>query len=337
MLKTGLNSIANSDSWAFLQHTTYNQHRRDLWQQRNIQTIRLRVDEHPDANKFSRWDECVVEWNQGETHCTVTFLPYAKTWYSTNSWIEHGYKRWWNLCDELILGLQLYQLPGKCFYKSDFLEDFEDVDPNGTFSWSTAKFKRWFQFRHWCIFWYGDRVSGWNWQWTETPPKSKTGEDFKLSDVLSLPSMPDLTMPSITLPSLPDVSLPSLPNAPSLPDMPNISAPNISAPNLSAPNLSAPNLSMPEKKSRSQYRWEAHGLIELKDLHVRADGRKVILSNATVHHFWQTGGRHETEKKEHQRFELLATTPEQAESWKLTLMASGVKEGDIGGCCCAVS
>jgi intein-encoded DNA endonuclease-like protein len=67
---------------------------------------------------------------------------------------------------------------------------------------------------------------------------------------------------------------------------------------------------------------------------VKDDGDKVILSNATVMHFWQDkNGYIDTEKKERQRMVLKTTSKEQAESWKLSLMESGVEEGDAGGCC----
>jgi hypothetical protein len=53
-----------------------------------------------------------------------------------------------------------------------------------------------------------------------------------------------------------------------------------------------------------------------------------------VTHFWEKkDGSYDDEEAEHQRFELETTSEEQAESWKLTLMASGVEEGDVGGCC----
>lgn len=173
---------------------------------------------------------------------------------------------------------------------------------------------------------------GYNWQWTETPPCLPDGSMFNLDSILKCPSLPDLKMPTITLPSLPGISLPSLPD---LPDAPSISAPSFSAPSLSAPDLS--NLSMPsipKNKIHPAGRWSAHGFIELKDMKVKADGKNVIFSNCKTHKFWKLeNGSIDVEELDSQRFVLGCTNAEQAESWKLTLMASGVEEGDAGGCC----
>jgi len=139
--------------------------------------------------------------------------------------------------------------------------------------------------------------------------------------------MPNLKVPNIKLPSLPNISMPSMPS------MPSISAPSLSAPSFSMPSLgSLP--SIPEKKQRPKNKWAAHGIIELEDLKVKAVGKDIILSNANVTHFWEKkGGGYDDEDKERQRFVLTCTSEEQANSWKETLMASGVEEGDAGGCC----
>jgi len=329
MMKTGLNSIACDDTWDFLEDTNANRRKIELWKSRNIKKIYLQIWETPDEDE--KWMTKEVEWEAGWDYFIVWFYPKAGDWESDNSWVESGYNRWWNLCDEIVFGLQIYQLPGKCFYKSDWLENFEDVDPDGAFPWSTAKFRRWFQFRHWVIFWYREAQSGWNYQWTTTPPKLPDGSPFSLDAVLKLPSMPNIKMPAIKLPSLPDVSMPSLPSI-SAPSLPSISAPSLSMPSLSAPSLSAP--SIPDKKKRPPGRFDAHGLIELEDLHVKASGTTLILSKATITHFWDDGHHDvDDEKKDNQRLELTCTSAEQAQSWVETLVASGAKEGESGGCC----
>jgi hypothetical protein len=326
MARTGINSIANSQTWAFLEESQWNQPKIDLWKERAIDKIVLAVNENPDDE--DGWISCMPEWESGSKTLKLVFYPRAGRWESDNSWVEPGYKRWWNLADEIVFGLQLYQLPGKCFYKSDWLEEFEDVDPDSVIPNGTTKYKRWVQFRHWIIYWYPRAMWGWNWAYTRTPPSLPDGSDFNLDFVLSCPSLPDFEMPSIKLPSLPDVSLPDV----SLPDVSLPDAPSLSAPSLSAPSLgSLP--SMPDRLKRPSGRWAAHGFIELTDLKVKADGKDVILSNATVTHFWEKDGYIDTEKKDRQRFVLKATSEEQAKSWKESLMESGVEEGDTGGCC----
>ena len=331
MMKTGLNSLATEDSWSFLDNTDGNRRKIELWKSRKIKRIVLQVWEKPDED--DHWITSEVEWEAGWDYFIVWFYPHAKSWSSSNTWVEPGYKTWWNQSDEIEFGLQLYQLPGKCFYKSDWVEGWEDVDPDGFFPWSTSKFRRWMQHRHWIIFWYREAQSGYNCAWRTTPPKLSNGMDFNLDAILSLPSMPNLKMPKIKLPSLPDVSLPSLPSisAPSLPSLPSISAPSLSMPSLSAPNLSAP--SIPDKKQRPTSKWAAHGFIELEGLNVKASGTTLILSDATLTNFWKNGNSVDDEKKEHSRLELACCSSEQAESWVETLKAVGAKEGEVGGCC----
>jgi len=327
MARTGINSIANSQTWAFLEESQWNQRKIDLWKERAIDKIVLSVNENPDDE--DGWIVCMPEWEQGSKTLKLVFYPRAGNWESSNSWLEPGYKRWWNLSDEIVFGLQLYQLPGKCFYKSDWLDEFDDVDPDSLIPNGTKKYKRWFQFRHWIIYWYPRAMWGWNWAYTRKPPSLPDGSDFNLDAVLSCPSLPDFEMPKIKLPSLPDIELPdvsmpdvSLPDAPSMPDAPSLSAPSLG---------SMP--SMPDRLKRPSGRWACHGFIELTDLKVKADGKDVILSNANVTHFWDKDGHIDTEKKERQRFVLKATSDEQATSWKESLMESGVEEGDTGGCC----
>jgi hypothetical protein len=325
MMKTGCNSLCTEDTWDFLEDSEGNRRKRELWKERNIKKIILSVWEEPEP-ELASWAKCEVEWETGKTECTIWFYPYAKTWKSDNTWVEGGYRRWWVLRDELVFGLQLYQLPGKCFYKSDWLSGFEDVDPDGFLPSSTKKFDRWFQFRHWVMYWYATATWGWNYQWTTSPPKNPDGSLFSLDGVLSLPSMPNLSMPSIKMPSLPDISMPSLPS------MPSIEMPSVSAPSLSMPSLSMP--SIPEKPKRPSGKYDCHGVMQLNDMKVKASGKKIIFSNVTVIHFYENADKSiRDEKKERQRFELEATTEEQAQSWFLTLRASEVQEGDDGGCC----
>jgi hypothetical protein len=268
------------------------------------------------------------EWEAGSTTLKIVFYPYAFSWGDDTTWMSPSYKRWWNLCDEIVFGLQLYQLTGKCFYKSDWFDDFEDVDENSCIPNGTTKTRRWFQFRHWIIYWYRSAMWGYNWAYTPKPPKLPDGSDFNLDSVLKCPSLPDFKMPQIKLPSLPDVELPSLPSI----EAPSIEAPSLSAPSLSAPSLSGPP-SMPDRLKRPASKWAAHGFIELTDLKVKADGASVILSNANVTNFWDKNGTVDTEKKDKVRMVLKSTDKDQAESWKESLMASGVEEGDMGGCC----
>ena len=329
---TGVNSIANEDTWAFLENNEYNKRKVELWNERAIDTIILTVDTNPAEE--DAWITCEPEWESGSKTLKLWFnMPRAGNWSSDVSWAdESGYWKWWNLADEIVFGLQLYQLPGKCFYKSDWLEDFEDVDEASPLPFGTKKVPRWFQFRHWLIYWYPEAQWGWNWAYTPTPPKLPDGSLFSLDAVLSCPSLPNFKMPQIKLPSLPNVSLPSAPSI-SAPSLPSISAPSLSMPSLSAPSLgSLP--SMPDKKKRPKGKWACHGYIELEGLKIKASGKDVIFSNATITHFWEDkDGCIDTEEKERQRLVLKATSEEQAESWKLSLLESGVEEGDAGGCC----
>ena len=330
MRKTGINSIACSGTWRFLDNSSYNARKVEKWKQRGIKKIILSAKDEVDPE--DRWIVCLPKWETGSTTLELTFYPRAYYWSSNNTWVEPGHKSYWYLDDEIVSGLQLYQLPGKCFYKSDFLDGFEDVDPNSVLPFGTAKFKRWFQFRHWIIYWYPNEMWGYNWAYTTKPPSLPDGSDFNLDSILSCPSLPDFEMPKIKLPSLPNIEMPSMPDMPSLPDVSLPDAPSLSAPSLSAPSLgSLP--SIPDKPKRPSGKWACHGFIELRDLKVKADGKDVILSNANLTNFWEKNGHIDTEQKDRQRLVLKATDEEQAESWKLSLMESGVEEGDAGGCC----
>ena len=326
IMKTGVNSLLNDSTWDFLEDSESNKLKVDLWKERDIKKIILAVNTECDDD--DNWIVARVDWETDAKEFKIVFHPRAKQWQSNNSWIEPGHKSWWILRDEIVFGLQLYQLPGRCFYKSDYLDGFEDPDPDSSSPFGKKKFKRWFQFRHWVMFWYGKARWGWNYQWTKTPPPNPDGSIFTLDSVLSMPSMPDLSMPEISLPELPDVEMPSLPDV----EMPSVSAPSVSAPSIDLSNVSAP--SMPDKPTRPTSKWAAHGIVELKGLNIKAKGKTLIFSDATLTHFWQDGPHHvKNEKKEHQRLELDATSAEQAQSWVDTLKESGVKEGEVGGCC----
>jgi len=324
---TGVNSIANEATWSFLKGEG-NKRKVELWKERNIDTIVLAVDPNPDAE--DSWIVCEPEWETGSRTLKLWFnVPRATNWSSDYSWAEDGNgHKWWDVSDEIVFGLQLYQIPGKCFYKSDWLENFEDVDEEALIPNSTKKVSRWFQFRHWIIYWYPNSQWGWNYPHTTVPPKLPDGSLFSLDAVLSCPSMPNLKMPNVKLPSLPSVSLPSLPSMPSLPSAPSL--PSLSAPSL--PSLgSLP--SMPDRLKRPAGKWACHGYIELDGLKVKASGSDLILSNAKLCNFWEKDGYIDNEEKENQRLVLKATSDEQAESWKVSLMESGAEEGDAGGCC----
>eukprot|EP01084_Bolivina_argentea_P261788 442547_1 len=332
VMKCGINSILNDSTWDFLEDSDSNKPKLDLWKIRDIKKITMAVN--PECDDEDNHVVCNVDWKADETEFTITWFPRAKDWKSENTWMVDGPKSWWVIRDEIVFGLKLYQLPGVCFYKSDFLE-MDDTDGEHL----AKKYKRWFQFRHWVIFWYARARHGWNYQWTKTPPPNADGSLFSLDSVLSVPSLPELKMPSVSLPSLPDVEMPSLPDMPDMPDMPSISAPSLSAPSLSAPSLSAPDLSnlsapsIPEKPQRPKNKWGCHGLIELNGLKIKAKGSKLIFSNATITHFWQDGHHIKDEKKDRQRLELETTDEEQAASWVESLLESGVEEGEDGGCC----
>ena len=316
VMKTGVNSLLNDSTWDFLEDSQSNKRKVELWKERDIKKIVLTVQEECDND--DRWIVANVSYDSDVM--TVKFLPHAKDWKSESLWSGESGRRWWILRDEIVFGLQLYQLPGLCFYKSDYLE-MEDTDGD----YMSSKYKRWFQFRHWVIFWFGRARWGWNYQWTKTPPPNADGSNFSLDSVLSLPDMPELKMPSLTLPSLPDIEMPSCP------DMPSISAPSISAPSVDLSNVSMP--SVPEKPQRPTAKWALHGIIELKDLNVIAKGKKLVFSNATITHFWQKGNTVKDEKKEHSKLECECSDAEQAKSWVDSLKESGVKEGEVGGCC----
>ena len=324
MLKTGINSLCCDDTWSFLEKSSYNERRLENWKKMGLKKIVMCVGDDSELDDDEKWMNCWVERETGKDFCTIYWYPHALTWSSDYMWNDSGYKRWWIISDELVFGLQLYQLAGKCFYKSDWLDNFEDVDPDGLLPSSTKKFRRWFQFRHWCFCWFSEAQWGYNYQWTEKPPKNPDGTEFSLDKLLSFPSMPSLKMPQIKFPSLP--GMPSMPSL-SMPSMPSLSMPSMSMPSLSMP-------SMPEKKKRPQGKWDCHGMIEFEGMKVKAKGKTLVLSNCTIINMWlKKDNSIEDERKEHQRLELECTDEEQAVSWVETMKAVGIEEGEVGGCC----
>jgi hypothetical protein len=338
--KTAVNSLCVEDTWDFLEKSEANARKVELWNKRNIKKIVMKINKKPDPEKDADWWPCTIDYKESDNFFTITWLPYGLSWSSSNHYWESGYRCWWILRDQIVYSLQLYQLPGKCFYKSDWLDGVEDPDPNSFMPTATKKFKRWFQFRHWCIYWYATGQWGYNYQWTDNPPKNPDGSDFNLSDCLKLPGMPNLKMPDIRLPQL------SLPGMPSL-SMPSMSMPSVSMPSMSMPSMSMPSMSMPslgslpgipEKKKRPKGTWDCHGIIELEGMKAIAKGNKLILSNATITHIWENkDGSYDNERKEHQRLVLECTDNEQAQSWVLSLKEGGVEEGELGGGCCNVA
>jgi len=158
----------------------------ETWEKREINKIVLKCKETVDDD--DKWIVCMPEWDPDSTVNSktlyLTFYPRALNWASPSSWLDPtGHKKWWIIGDEIVFGLQLYQLPGKCFYKSDWLDNFEDYDENSFFPNGTHKVKRWFQFRHWIMFWYANAQWGYNWAWGK-PPKNPDGSDFSLDSVL---------------------------------------------------------------------------------------------------------------------------------------------------------
>jgi len=339
LIKTGLNSLCCDGTWSFIEDSSYNKRKLDKWHERDVTKIIMTVERNPEEH--SGWKICDVKWDDsavGPSTITISWYPRALRWESSRTWKEPGSKCWWDISDELVFGMQLYQLPGKCFYKSDWVEDFEDYDPDAFFSFSKKSFRRWLQFRHWTMMWFARAMPGWNYQWTTKPPSLPDGSLFNLDAILSMPSMPDVKMPKINFPSLPDVEMPdvSLPDV-SMPDISLPDAPSLSMPSLSAPDLSAPSIpSLPDKKLRPKNPWAAHGIIEInKDLYVEAgSGATFTLSNAKVTGFLEDGnGYIDTEEEEGQKFKLGVTDHEQAESWEETLLAVGCQKGEKGGCC----
>eukprot|EP01060_Flectonema_neradi_P035517 TRINITY_DN6559_c0_g1_i1.p1 TRINITY_DN6559_c0_g1~~TRINITY_DN6559_c0_g1_i1.p1 ORF type:complete len:413 (+),score=76.83 TRINITY_DN6559_c0_g1_i1:68-1240(+) len=231
------------------------------------------------------------------------------------------------LRDEIEFGLDMYMLTGKCWYKSGWVDKFQEPK----FPFGTESVKRWFQLRHNCLYWYPRRLWGYNWKANEAPE----GEDLSLLD--KLPGLPDIKLPK--LPNLPDLSMPdvSMPDM-SMPDvsMPDISAPDLSMPDLSAPDLSMPDLSapdLPEAKKRPKYRWSPHGRIQMSGAKVCSKGRKLIISNATIIQFWENRpGGYEEEKRK--KIEVECHDEEQAESWVESCVFGGATEGEAG--CCSI-
>eukprot|EP00755_Sulcionema_specki_P011396 Sspe_Gene.7661::Locus_2591_Transcript_2_2_Confidence_0.750_Length_1351::g.7661::m.7661 len=221
-------------------------------------------------------------------------------------------------------------LTGKCWYKSGWVKDFPEPKMIGT-----DKVERWFQLRHWCIYWYPRQMWGWNWKASEPPEGEDTSKLDKLPGLpdIKLPSLPNVKWPDMSMPdmSMPDVSMPDV----SMPDvsMPDISAPDLSAPDLSAPDLSAPDL--PKQKERPKNKWAPHGRIQMDGAKVCAKGKKLIISNATVLQFWDNV-KNGYEEQKRARIEVECPDSEQAESWVLSCEFGGAEVGEASSGCCSV-
>lgn len=330
MAGPGTNSLGLGGTWHWLERGPGSERQRDLWEERDIKKIIIAAEPEDKLDEHEmQHTDCIVHYESGSNEFTLSWCPRALK--------LSNHRKWFCIHDDIQFGLRLYQLDGCCFYKSDFVDDFEDIDENSCLPNGTGKFQRWLQFRHWTMMWFEKARPGWNYKKTNKPPQMPDGSDFNMDCILDLPDMPSMSMPSISLPSLPDVELPSLP---SLPDMPSVELPSIdpSMPSFdpSMPSLGSISLpSMDDRKYRPKNRWACHGIIELKGLKVKASGSTLILSDATVHHFWQQGEGNgiDCEKREHQRMELSVSSSDQAKSWFESLIESKCEEGDEGGCC----
>jgi hypothetical protein len=352
MRTTGCNSLCVDDTWTFLEQTSYNQRRLEAWDERKIDSIVMSVRTEP--AEFNNWRVCEVEWEEGSTSMRIIWYPRAAEIQSPDMCMTHGgHKRWWNLCDAIVFGLRIYQLPGKCLYKSDWLDNFEDVDPDAFFLDGKTAYRRWLQFRHWVIVFFPRAMPGWNYHWVTHPPPQENGQPFSLKSVLDMPSLPpDVKLPKVALPEVPDMILPEG-ATPLLPPGPLSSSTQptgeAGAPSQPAEGVvddgaapptdaageaaAAPQPGLTYRKTRPRDPYCPHGIIEVKGLHAVAKGNKLCLSGATVHHFWEMEGKIFVKTKTDQVFDLKCVNKEQADSWVQSLLASGVKHDETSACC----
>lgn len=198
---------------------------------------------------------------------------------------------------------------GKQYYKSGWLTKAPE-------RFGSAH-KRWFELRHYVLFYYKEEQTnenaywGWNYpQWgdDEEPPEEKS-DLFAGFDGISLPSLslPDLSMPDL---SMPDIS------------MPDVSMPSLSAPSLSMPSVDLKKLSMPKRKERDEA--GAFGMIQIYNgATIKRDGKTLIISKATQYKLYKG---HDPEEKKDRTFKLTAEDDEEAESWYKSLVYGGCKE-----------
>ena len=327
--KTGVNSLCNPDTWVFLEESSYNATKVDLWNERGIKKIVMTVKADPE-DFTENWKVCEVEWEAPSTTMTVHWYPHAKSKESEGFWSDKGAKKdWWCIANEIIAGLQIYQLPGKCFYKSDWVDNFDDVDPDSYFATGTTVYRRWLQFRRWSLVWYARPIADFNFQWCTVPPKQGDGSEFTFDVVTAIPTDGRITMPeAVQLPTL-DVHLPDGVEQPAPP--PALEEEDEAARDKREAEHAK---SLPERRSRPANPFAPHGVIELNRLHVVAKGNKLILSGATIHHFWELeGGQIETEVRRNERLELKCFSNAQADSWAESLVASGAINDEHATCC----
>lgn len=334
MVKTGINSICTEQSWAFMK----DQHKAQLFHERGIKKIKLTVMN--DAPEEDNWIVTWANWDRNEKELIVYFYPGAKVLTSEHSWDEGGNRSWWNLCDDILFALKMTTAEGPCFYKSDYVA-MEDVEvPNG----QSAKRKRWLQFRHWILVFFANERPGWNWGPTKCPPPLADGSPFTLQAVSQIGGTPGYpSIPHPQLPQLNDVELPPAGQGaqgrpPSLAPIPNQGQGQQQQPQGQqgqAQGQPQQQQQQPAGLTRPKGKWACHGYIELTpSLLVKAKDNVLVLSDATVTYLWQDGqGKIQQEKKENVRLELDTPSALQADSWFKSLQASGVKEGEVGGCC----
>lgn len=311
--KAGINSICNDETWGFLEKAP--EAHKNRWDFIGINKIILKVQ--PECKPDEKWRVAQVQWDFGENReeMTIVFFPHAKTLKSERCWNEEGEKKYWNLSGEITLALNIYQLPGPCFYKSGWLTSMQCIEG------APGKYRRWFQFRHWILFWYNREVPGYNCPLInpQRPPANQDGTPFSMEDVTKLPSTPGFTMPPVTLPQLPQVVLPTS-------EMETIDAPMFEPEYLP---LDAPQ----SARQRPKARWAAHGYIEFDGrARVSHMGPKLVISNATITDLWENNGTILPETRAGRRFDLVADETGEAESWYRSFREAGMKE-DTGGCC----
>jgi hypothetical protein len=348
--KTGVNSLCNEATWDFTMVSSYNRKQVEQWEARGIKRIFLTVETNPAAD-VRDWAVCRVDWEPGRDDMLITWYPRALTFQSPNGWLDSGPKCWWVLRDEIVFGLKIYQLPGKCLFKSDWVVGSFDGQTAGSegVANNTApppqampksnagaagtvpngKQRRWFQLRHWIILWFAEAQPGWNCAWMTNPPPLQDGSPFKLDAVLALPQMPTYTMPQLRLPTFPDIELVST----------SVTYPTAPQPRkLSEFGMAS---SGPSKQKRlPSGRWDCHGYITLDGVKCVARGKRLILSNAKVVHLYDKTGAGTIEAVPEPaltRFEVECENEEQAKSWRDSLLACGIEEGEVQppseGCC----
>eukprot|EP00163_Fabomonas_tropica_P022988 TRINITY_DN40254_c0_g1_i1.p1 TRINITY_DN40254_c0_g1~~TRINITY_DN40254_c0_g1_i1.p1 ORF type:complete len:198 (-),score=70.38 TRINITY_DN40254_c0_g1_i1:261-824(-) len=164
--------------------------------------------------------------------------------------------------------------------------------------------KRWFQLRHWSMYYFVDEQPGWNTTGYDPP------EDDDPSLLDKIPGLPDLKLPSL---KIPDLSLPDI-------SMPDISMPDVSMPSMSMPDMK--NVKMPKKKER--YKTGPYGRIAMHGAKVKVSGKTITLSNADQVRIFKG----ENETKDGRSFTLSAPDEEEAKSWYESMAYGGAEKSD---------